>query len=101
MSPEAGGRGATMGYPSQDFEPETRDDPLKEAVAGLRLESRPYGSPDRPTILLTAAGEPPWAPGSAMVLLSARLLRMLLMHARFLRPRRRGRRHRHRIDMRV
>ena len=88
-----------MGYPTPDLEPEAQD-PLSEAMVGLRLESQPYGPPDRRTILLTASGEPAWSRGAPMVLLSARLLRRLIRHASLLRrrPRRRGR---HRVDLRV
>jgi hypothetical protein len=87
-----------MGYPAPDLEPETHD-ALQEAIVGLRLESQPFGPPERRTILLTASGEPAWSHGGGMVLLSARLLRTLLMHMRFLRPPRPGRRRR--LDMKV
>jgi len=87
-----------MGYPEPALEPEA-EDALQEAVVGLRLESQPFGPPGRRTTLLTASGEPPWSHGGGMVLLSARLLRTLLVHARFLRPRPSGRRRR--LDVRV
>ena len=90
-----------VGYPPQGLEPAASDDPLQEAVARLGLESRPLGPPDRPSILLTTADEVPWSPRSTMVVLSARLLRTLLLHARFWRPRRRSGRTRRGLDLRV
>jgi hypothetical protein len=88
-----------MSYPREPLEP-TGAFADEARSSGIQLESRPLDGSAH-TVVLTAAGERPAGPRELMILLSARLLRRLLLRAVRTGQRARRRRRTKHIDIRV